>query len=156
MSRHHCHRWLALGLLTLLGCQPPAAQFTAADEAAIRGRFDSSLGYIRANDWTAWAGGFREDAILQPPNGPTVSGRAALDAWGHAFPPIENISWTNVQVWGEGDMAYATSAYGLKLKDQPADSGKQLVVLRRGASGTWETVAVSFNSDVPLPAPVKK
>jgi ketosteroid isomerase-like protein len=142
--------------LAVLGCQPRAPQFTPQDEAAVRGAFDSALQHVRSGDWTAWAAGFSDGAILQPPNGPSVTGRAALEAWGRAFPAIESVTWPNVQVHGEGNMAYGTSAYVLKLKDFPADRGKQLAVLMRSAGGKWEVVAVSFNSDVSLPAPARR
>lgn len=154
MRARRANALLLLALLPSLGCQPAAPQFTAQDEAAVRAVFDSALKYIQAGNWTAWAGIFSDDAILQPPNGPTVAGRAALEPWGRAFPPIESVTWPNVRVHGDGNMAYGTSDYELKLKDVPAaDHGKQLAVLRRGAGGKWEVVAVSFNSDLPPAAP---
>ncbi len=41
----------------------------------------------------------------------------------------------------------------MTITGAPPDSGKQLVVFEKDASGTWHTLAVSFNSDIPLPAP---
>jgi ketosteroid isomerase-like protein len=152
MRARMCCRLVLLPLV-VLGCQPSAPTFTSQDEVAVRAAFDSALHHIRSGDWTAWAAGFSDAAILQPPNGPAVTSRAALEAWGRAFPAIESITWPNVQVHGDGNMAYGTSSYVLKLKGFPADSGKQLAVLARRASGKWEVVAVSFNSDVPPPAP---
>jgi hypothetical protein len=60
-------------------------------------------------------------------------------------------TFSNVQVWGEGNLAYGTSSYTLTLQGAPPDNGKQLAVFRRGANGEWQVVAVSFNSDLPLP-----
>jgi ketosteroid isomerase-like protein len=146
------HAWLSLAIPLLLGCQP-RPQFTAQDEAQVRAVFDSALAYIKKGDWASWSALFSEDAFLQPPNGATVSGRARLRTWGEAFPPIESATWPNVQVWGgDGNIAYGTSAWTLKLRGLPADSGKQLAVLRRNANNKWEVVAVSFNSDFPIPS----
>ena len=53
-----------------------------------------------------------------------------------------------------------TSDFMLKLKDVPADTGKQIIVVRRGADGKWAIIGGGFNSDLPpviMPAtPVKK
>ena len=143
---------LSLVIPLLIGCQP-RSQFTAQDEAQVRAVFDSALTYVQKGDWASWSALFSEAAFLQPPNGATVSGRARLRAWGEAFPPIESATWPNVQVsGGDGNIAYGTSAWTLKLKGLPADSGKQLAVLRRNGNGKWEVVGVSFNSDLPLPS----
>jgi hypothetical protein len=88
---------------------------------------------------------------LQPPNAPTVKGRPALLAWAKALPLVENVTFSNVQVWAEGNLAYETSGHALALKAIPPDTGKQLWVSRAAPSGTWEVVAVSFNSDGAVP-----
>jgi len=140
---------LTAGIIVLGGCQAPAAQFTAQDQTTLRAMFDSVASEVGSGRWDTWAGHYTEDAILQPPNAPTVSGRVALLAWGRAFPPVESVAFSDVQVSGEGNLAYGTSAYALKLKDFPLDTGKQLVVFRRSAGGAWEIQAVSFGSDLP-------
>jgi ketosteroid isomerase-like protein len=141
------------GLLALSGCQARGTQFTSEDASRLRGMFDSTVANIRAHDWSTWSKQYTDDAVLQPPNAKTVKGRAAILAWGQAFPPMETLSFSNVQVSGEGDMAYGTSDYVLKVQGMPADTGKQLVVFRRSPSGKWEIPAVSFSSDLPVPAP---
>jgi ketosteroid isomerase-like protein len=120
------------------------------DVATLEQMFAAVVQLIRAGDWAGWAALYAEDAVLHPPNGPAVRGRAALQQWGEAFPPVEAIDFSNVQVSGEGSLAYGTSGYALTIKGQPPDTGKQLGVFRRGTGG-WEVVAVSFNSDLPLP-----
>jgi ketosteroid isomerase-like protein len=124
-------------------------QFTQQDQAAVRQLFDDCIRYVNAADWTSWAGIYAEDGFLQPPNAPVIRGRAELVAWGQAFPPIESFAFSNVQVWGEGNLAYGVSGYTLKVKDAPADTGKQLCVFRRGQDGRWKVVAASFSSDLP-------
>jgi ketosteroid isomerase-like protein len=120
------------------------------DVATLEQMFDTVVRLIRAGDWAAWAALYAEDAVLHPPNGPAVRGRAALQKWGEAFPPVEALDFSNVQVSGEGNVAFGTSGYALTIKGQPLDTGKQLGVFRRDIGG-WQVVAVSFNSDLPLP-----
>lgn len=145
--------WLAATIVVLGGCQARPAEFTAEDESTVRAMFDSTVANIRAGDWTTWSQQFSENAVLQPPNAKPVTGRAAILAWGQAFPPVETFSFSDVQVAGDGNLAYGTSAYVLKLQGAPADSGKQLVVFRRSTGGSWEIPAVSFSSDLAVPAP---
>lgn len=134
-----------------------ATAISAADEATVRAEFDSTLAWFRTRSFDRWTNLWTEDAVFQPANAKTTLGRAAMLAWANAFPPLENIEFTNVNVHGSGDVAYATSDYTLKIKGMPADTGKQIVVLRRQADGTWRCVAGAFNSDLPMPgsAPVQ-
>lgn len=128
-----------------------AAQLAAEDEAAILAKVDSVRASLASGDAAAYAAHFSEDVVLQPPNAPAVRGREALEAWGSTFPPIENLTWSNLEVQGEGDLAYAMNDYVLQMEGAPADQGKQLGVYRRAEGGGWEIVAVSFNSDNPIP-----
>lgn len=137
-----------LATLALMACGSSPAQFTAADEAAVRGLFDSTVTRVKAADWTGWAGEFTDSAVFHPSNAKALNGRAAIHAWGQAFPPIEQFSMWDVHVWGEGNLAYGTSAIGIKVKDAPADTSKQLIVFRRSPVGRWEVAAVSVNSDL--------
>jgi ketosteroid isomerase-like protein len=137
----------------LVGCQPAAPQFSEQDAAAVRAIFDSVATDVSTANWTAWAGRFAEDARFHPSNGPALLGRPAILTWGQAFPPIESFSFQNVQVAGEGSLAYGTSAVLIKIRDLPADTAKQLVVLRRAPNGIWQVQAVSVTSDLPLPQP---
>lgn len=127
------------------------APFTAQDQAAVRAMFDAAIPMINAGDWPAWAGQYAEDGLLQPPNGPAVRGRPDLLEWGRAFPPIDEITFSGVEVHGEGRLAWAISRYTLRVKGEAPDRGKQLVVFRRAPDGGWKIVAASFNSDLPVP-----
>jgi ketosteroid isomerase-like protein len=139
----------AVGALT--ACQSSAPQFSAADQAAVRGLFDSTVAYVNAKNWSGWAGLFSDSAVFQAPNSKAIHGRTAIQAFGHGFPPMEQFAMGDVHVWGEGNVAYGTSTLIFKIKDAPIDSGKQMVVSRRSAAGRWEVAAVSFNTDLPLP-----
>src|SRR6185436_10725839 len=123
---------LACGAAVLFAaaCQR-APKFKPQDETALLQSFDSSAKAIRLGMWESWASTFADNGIFQPANTMAVSGRAAVAAWGHALPIVEEATFTNQRVWGDGNLAYGTSDYALKLKDVPADTGKQLVVFRR-------------------------
>lgn len=142
-----------LSLIAASGCAaPPAAPpFTAEDEAAVAGMFEQTVADFRTRDFANWASRFAEDAVFHAPNQPAVIGRAAMQAWAEALPPIEAIEFTNIRVQGAGDVAWGVSDYALTLQGMPTDRGKQLAVARR-VDGTWQGVAVSFNTDLPLPA----
>jgi ketosteroid isomerase-like protein len=145
---------LAAAALAFTGCSSPSAQFTAADEAEVRALFDSTVKRVSAGDRTSWAGEFTDSAVFQPSNAKVLHGRAAILAFGQAFPPVEQFSMWDVQVWGEGNLAYGISALAIKVKDAPADTSKQLVVFRRSPAGRWEVAAASVNSDLaPAAAP---
>ena len=57
------------------------------DVATLERMFDTVVALIRAGDWAGWAALYAEDAVLHPPNGPAVHGRAALQAWS-PIPPL--------------------------------------------------------------------
>jgi ketosteroid isomerase-like protein len=137
--------------VVLQGSQAQCADFTAQDAAAVRKSFDDAVRNVRAGDWTAWAAQWSEDAVLQPSNSPEVKGRKAILAWGLAFPTVETLTISNVQISGDGDIAYGTSAYAMTIKGSSPDRGKQLIVLRRSSAGQWEAVAGSVSSDLPVP-----
>lgn len=138
-------------VVMLIAYQPRPATFSAQDETAVRAVADSAVRYQLAGDWAAWAALYSEDGVLQPPNAPAVKGRPALLAWAQTLPPVEKAAFSNVQVWGDGNLSYGTSGYTFTLKGLPPDTGKQLWVSRRAPSGKWEVVAVSFNSDLAMP-----
>lgn len=150
MSRHYASAVLIA--LTAVACKASAPTFTSADEAVVRGEFDSTAAWFPAGKFDQWAGLWTDDAVLQPPHAKAVQGHDALLAWAKTFPPMESAQFSNVKVWGEGNVAYGTSDYALKMKGAPPDTGKQLVVFRRQSDGRWMAVAGAFNSDIPLPA----
>lgn len=124
------------------------SDFTEQDKVTIAEMFDSALRHILEGDFFGWAQLYAEDCIFQPPNSPTVAGRQELETWGKAF-PVETMNWSNVQVSGDGNIAYGTSSYELTFNDGTEDTGKQLAVFRRTNGEMWEVVAVSFNSNLP-------
>ena len=132
------------------------ARFNEEDSAAVERMFKDAPRCFAEGEFKTWAGLYAEDAILQPQNAPTVVGRGDIEAFLCSL-PFEEMTWSDVQVSGEGNMAYGTSTYWLRFSAEAGgieDSGKQLVVFRRSPDEKeWKVVAVSFNSDLPLHTP---
>lgn len=153
-----CTRALAVVLLTTLSaCQPSGDQSAVAAQA------------VRAAD-VAWAQAFsRKDlaaylafvdstASIQQPNGPTVTGTAAIRTLVEGFYALPNLSgtWqpTSVEASRSGDLAYSSGTYEMSYNDSSGkvvtDKGKYVEIWRKQADGSWKMVVESFNSDVPV------
>ena len=147
-------RLAMIGLVFTLGCAPPAAELSEADLAAIRHRFDEVARHVSVEDNAAWANDFTENGIFMIANTPAVRGRAAIREWGETGPKVTSLTFSDIEIHGSGDLAWATSAYSVTFEGVPnPDTGKQLLVLRRQADGSWLTAAASVSSDLPLPTP---
>jgi len=147
--KHHAIACVIAVFVTITGCQPQPTQFTAEDEATLSGIVEATARNFKAGDMETWAQHYANDAVFLPPNAPMVVGQANILAWGQAFPPLNELTFSNVTVSGEGNVGYGTSSYDMAFKDMSPDHGKQLVVFRRPPGGAWAIVAVSFSSDVP-------
>lgn len=142
-----------IGALVVLGsCQQPAPKFTAQDDAAVRGLFDSTVAHIRAGKLESWAGLFAADARFYPAHSPVLVGRPAILAWGKSLPPIDGFAFSDVAVTGEGNLAHGSSRVFLQLRGLPADTSKQLIVAHRDSAGRWLVQAVAVSTDLPMPS----
>jgi ketosteroid isomerase-like protein len=142
-----------LGLALALGCAPQAAELSDEDLAAIRQQFDDVVRHLSANDRVAWANDFTEDGLFMIGNSPMVRGRAAIQAWGESGPAVASIAFSDIEIHGRGDLAWAISTYTRTVEGVPEmDRGKQLVVLERQPDGSWLTKAANVSTDLPLPA----
>jgi len=133
----------------LIGCQPAVPEFTETDAQAVRALFDSVIVDLRAGDWETWTTRYSDDARFHAPNAPAVVGHEGLLAMGRSLPPTDTIAFSNIEVWGDGNLAYGTSAIVIQFRGMPIDTQKQLAVFRRDSAGVWNVQAVSINSDLP-------
>jgi ketosteroid isomerase-like protein len=133
-----------------------AAALSAADLAAIRAASARSSEFGNNKDWSSWSHTYTDDAVVMPPNGPAVSGRAEIENWGRTFPPHREFRVEPVEIEGRGDLAMVRGRYSfiLMLPGQPEqlDSGKYMEIWRRQPDGTWKIWRDILNSDLP-PAP---
>jgi len=102
----------------------------------------------------AWAKDFTPDAVFMFNHATAARGREEIQKFGEAGPRAESLSFSDIQIHGSSQLAWATSAYRFKVEGAPeADIGKQLVILERQADGTWLALAASVSSDLPATAP---
>jgi len=152
---------LALGLGTLLAataaCSPrvPVSDgLSEQDQAAIRALIAKLPQIVRARDWDALTAEYTEDGWKMPPNQPLVQGRAAIRQEFEQLPPIPSFDFRIIALDGRADLAVLRGAYHITFAPPGAaraisDSGKELVVLRKQADGSWLRVGDIWNSDLP-------
>jgi ketosteroid isomerase-like protein len=149
----------ALGLmLTACTTEPPPPGFTDADRALIRTTMEEALEISNTTGDFVQYGNlyYAADAVVMPPNGEAVRGREAIMEWNEAFPPYDDLRFTQVEVDGCGDIAYVYGTYAMVMTvpegEQPVnDRGKYIEIWRRQADGSWKVALDVFNSDMPLP-----
>jgi ketosteroid isomerase-like protein len=159
MTGHHT--WALAG--TLIAAVPACQR--AADQSV------SAARVVRAAD-SAWAQAFEQKdlaayltfvdsgATIQQPNGPPVTGTAAIRTLVEGFLALPALrgTWHPITAVASqsGDLAYTTGTYEFRYNDptgKPAtERGKYLEVWRRQGHGSWKMVVESFTSDLPLPA----
>ena len=118
---------------------------------------------INAGDVDAWLATLSDTAVFLPPNGPAVSGRAALRSWALSsfFEPFAvglHAPVKDVEI--AGDMAIVQGPFTLSLKPKAGgpiieDVGKFLTVLTRQSDGSWKYSRDIWNSDKPLSSRAK-
>jgi len=135
----------------IAACQTPAADLTEQDRAALEQVIEDVTSTLLAGDHETWVGLFAEDAVIYSPNAPAVKGREVLRSWVATFPPIQDLAFLEVEIWGQGDYAYAMSDYRFSVEGSPLDTGKQLWVFHRAEGSSWEIMVLSYSSDLPVP-----
>ena len=151
---------LALLLVASACSQPQPPDTRATDENAIRELDAQWSKTAQANDLEGTVSYYTDDAYLLPPNAPIAIGKKAIrDSWASLLGPGVSVSWqvSKVQVARDGDLAYLIGTYLVTMKDPQGkpitDHGKLIEVWEKQADGKWKTVADTYNSDLPLPAP---
>ena len=147
-------RLLPITLLAVSACQPAPA-LSEADLQAIQAMTQQFEEHVNAKNWDAVSQLYTEDAVLMPPNAPTVEGRTAIREFFAALPPVAEFSSKDDTIVGLGELAYVYGRYvlSLDLEGSPVDSGKYLDIRRRQADGSWKMSVDIFNSSIPLPTP---
>jgi ketosteroid isomerase-like protein len=129
---------------------------TQADKDAIQGIADQVVGIAntKPTDWETYTKTYyTEDAIILPPNAPTVRGRAAIEEFFRSFPDITNFNVKAVEIDGCGDYAWSYGEYSMTLSPPDTspvnDTGKYIEVWQRQSDGAWKVTRDIFNSDLP-------
>jgi uncharacterized protein (TIGR02246 family) len=135
----------AVGLATLAGCgrgsNPGEGGSRRAIEAAVQQYVEAS----NQGDADALASLYADDAVLLPPDHEPVRGRAAIgDFWRQGTD--EGLEVTTLTVEVDGDLGYLVGRYHLPATgEEPADSGKYVMCLKRQRDGAWKLTADIWN-----------
>jgi uncharacterized protein (TIGR02246 family) len=139
-------RWVAaLAAALLAGCggrmTPPEPGARKAIEATVRQYVAAS----NQGDAEALADLYATDAMLLPPDHEPIEGRDAIGAfWRQGTDQGLEVTTLSVEV--EGNIGYLIGRYNLPATDEePADSGKYVMCLRRQGDGSWKLTADIWN-----------
>jgi ketosteroid isomerase-like protein len=134
--------------------QAASGTLSEQDLAAVRSVATRDSAIVMARNWDALAAEYTTDAVRMPPNQPPVQGRDAIRRWLELTPPITKFSFHLVDLQGAGSFAFLRGSYTMTVAPPGgapvSDSGKELVVLRRQADGSWLRVVDAWNSDLPV------
>ncbi len=123
----------------------------AATPDEIRQRWAAAA---NAKDAAGIAALYADDAMVMPPNGAAVSGRAGIQSFwkGMVDQLTGRVTLTRVGGWQGGDAGYEAGTYAAMM-GTGNDTGKYLLTLKKGADGKWLINNDIFNSDLPCPPP---
>ena len=136
---------LIAGLTVLAGCREAPATDSdprRAIEAAVRRYVAAS----NEGDAKALSDLYTDDAVLLPPDHAPVHGREAIgEFWRQGTDTGLEVRTLRVEV--DGNVGYLVGQYRLpETAEEPADSGKYVMCLRRQRDGSWKLAADIWNS----------
>jgi uncharacterized protein (TIGR02246 family) len=149
--------------LLVHGCTQQQPDTRVAEEQAIRGADSAWSAASAAKDVDRWLSYLAPDALIFPPNSPTITGLEAIRSsvvQGFASPGNMNSKTDMVEVSRSGDLGYTYGAYEYTFKsangETETDRGKYLTVWKKQADGKWKALVDIYNSDLPLTPPSSK
>ena len=118
--------WMVtLSAAALAGCGARAHPVAPGSRQAIEAAVARYVAASNRGDADALAALYADDAMLLPPDHEPIKGRQAI---------------------GDGDIGYLVGRYHLPPTDEePADSGKYVMCLRRQRDGSWKLTADIWN-----------
>jgi uncharacterized protein (TIGR02246 family) len=137
--------FLALGLALLTGCGHQASPGEPGARRDIEAAVQRYVEASNRGDAEGLASLYADDAVLLPPDHEPVRGRAAIgDFWRQGTD--EGLEVTTLTVEVEGNLGYLVGRYHLPATDEePADSGKYVMCLKRQRDGAWKLTADIWN-----------
>ena len=136
-------------------CSAPAQPgFTPADATAIRQRTQEFKAAFNAKDPDKLTAFYPAEAVLMPPNAPTVRGKDGIRDF---FKELYAQGGTDLEletrdVRGQGTMAYEAGSYSINRRPRSGsatrDRGKYLLIWRHQNS-TWTIESTIWCSDLP-------
>lgn len=137
-----------LGFLAVAGLAGCSGQ-VASEPAARRAIEAAMTRYVSASnrgDVDALMELYAEDAVLLPPDHEPIEGREAIgEFWREGTD--QGLEVTTLHVDTDGKLAYIVGTYKLPAtEDEPADSGKYVMCMKRQADGSWKLTADIWNT----------
>jgi uncharacterized protein (TIGR02246 family) len=146
-------------IVIVTACTSSAPQSTTTDTAPIADVRNRYVAAYNAGDAAGVAALFAEDAISMPDHQPALNGRAAIEnSLKEMFAQnTVNITITPGETEIAGDIAHEHGTYSIRVTPKAGgntmtDSGKYLVILKRGSDGKWLVHHDIDNTNAP-PAP---
>jgi len=147
-----------LSLAFLAACQPGVAPLSDEDVAALNNLRDAYVQAVLAGDADAAAAMYADNAILMPPDGPAIEGRAAIRASEAEGAAPQGFTLTSVEIDGQGGLAYDRGTWSwtgavVDTAEAVTLTGKYVTIARKQADGSWLVTVDIWNSDAPVPQP---
>ncbi|WP_306601514.1 SgcJ/EcaC family oxidoreductase [Geothrix sp. 21YS21S-2] len=160
MNRISAFSLAAVGLLLAAAYALGAPPVSRSDEAAIRAQTARWEKAYNGGDAQAVAAEYAEDALLLPPGGKGVKGKAGILAYftkdiadaraGGVVLVLDPATDVGVS----GSTGWESGTFKVTVNGAVVDTGKFLSVSRK-KNGTWTYIRDTWNSDTP-PAPAPK
>ena len=138
------------GLLTVIsgflaGCGARTSPSDGASRKAIEAAVERYVEASNKGDAATMASLYAEDAVLLPPDHEPIRGGAAIgDFWRQGTD--EGLKVTTLAVEVDGNLGYLVGRYNLPAtEEEPADSGKYVMCLKRQRDGSWKLTADIWN-----------
>jgi uncharacterized protein (TIGR02246 family) len=135
-----------LGVALLSACGRPAAPAPRGERQAIEATVARYVSASNEGDADALTALYADDAVLLPPDHEPIQGREAIgEFWRQGTDEGLEVSTLRLDV--SGDVGYLVGRYHLPATDEePADSGKSVLCLKRQPDGSWKVTADIWNS----------
>jgi ketosteroid isomerase-like protein len=161
MFRNRLFAFAVLGILAVGCAKTPPPQDVAADKTKLQADALSWFDRAAAADSEGVANLYAEDAILMPPGGPAVTGKAAIKSyiggmlvWAKAGGmSLKPGTVTGSEV--SGDVGWISGTYTVADSTGATIDGGSYMSTHRRTNGTWLYERDIWNSDRPAPPPAK-
>jgi len=143
--------------LSHMACQAPS---TESETVAIKKiLLKDYIEAENAGDVNAKLSLFTDDAVLMPPNEPTVSGKDAIRSWQQATYDQVALQVTDtleeLKLFGDWGFARGSYSADINLKaggKLPQEDGKFLVIIKRQPDGFWKIACDMWSSNTSAPS----
>jgi uncharacterized protein (TIGR02246 family) len=132
----------------LSGCASPTNHSPVNERQAVEATVHRYVEATNDGDAEALTRLYEDDAVLLPPDHQPIEGRTAIgEFWRQGTD--EGLQVTTLRLDVEGGIGYLVGQYTLPETDEePADSGKTVMCLKRQHDGSWKVTADIWNSSV--------